>query len=858
MKPTSVIQLFLLTILAFALAGCGGSNDVESLTAKADAAIAEGKLSEAENILRFALREDQKNPELLARIGDIYVQQGRLRDAFQVLSLVKQVNPNDSDSLASLASIELAAGMRDEALADARKALELDPAHKEAPIILAELAGSVEAAAKTKEWLESLPKTAAIHSAIGSLYLKSRNVGAAEENFESAIALDPNSPLGYAGKFQILLSQQKEEEAMATFTKAADVAPYRSGIRIRYAQILQQTEGDEAAKAALDEILENAPDYLPALSQAAELAAKMGDNEKAQEYVDSALQLDPIDPTAMRVNGTLLVLNDKTDEAIEQLEKVLELYPQDIKANYQVALAYLAKRDLGKAKSRLSRVTQLAPGHLESNALLSTLQVQEEDYSGAIITLEKYLEQNPNSIQGYLLLAEVYNRKGDNAAAVSIYKKLEESSSETSQLSYLSGLSYLQGRDSAGARNAFESALSNNPLHLQSVEQLTALDMQERNFDEALARIDQTIAASPDTSVLYTIRAQILQSKGDLDQAKQAFEKSIELDGNNRTARSLYARLLRSQGDVDGAFEQSQAIIESNPEDLGALTTISSIYESRGEFSEAVETYEKMLEIDDSYLPALNNLAYLYSTKFDKMDRAFELGQKARELAPSNPYSADTLGWIVYQRGDYPWALSLLQDSYNKLSTFAEVAYHLGSAHYSLGHRDAGLRLLEEATQSDSDYDGKDLAQKRLSILTIDTSMDDTAAVASVESHLSSNSNDSQAIATLATLHLRAGESSKAKDGFEKALELSPENVFAKLGLAEILSEDASNAARVYAIASEARELDTDTNRARALQGIALSQQGRADSAKTQFEAVDPEKLPASLRERIAGMIEGS
>ncbi len=851
MNPKTLVTLVLFTVCSIALTGCGGSSDVASLIEKAESHVDAGEFAAAEIVLKNALREDQKNPQALALVGEIYTKQGRLRDAFQVLTAVKQLNPNDAASLASLASIELAAGMREEALTDARKALELDPSHNEAPILIAELASDAAGAKQTKEWLDSLAPTASIHAAIGSLELKTQNTEAASKRFEQAIEADPNSAMGFAGRFQILLSQKKQEEAMIAFAKAAEVADARSGIRLRYIQYLQQSQGDEAAKAAYDEVLAVAPDYLPALSQAAELAAKMSDPETSKKLVESALKLDPIDPTAMRVKGTLLVLEEKVDEAITQLEKTLELYPEDVKANYQIALAYLAKRDLGKAQSRLARVVQRVPNHLEANALLSTIQVQEEDFSGAIITLEKFLKASPDSLQGYLLLAEVYNRKGDNEAAVAIYNQLEDAQPENPQLDYLSGVAHLQGQNRSGARTAFESALADNPLHLQSVEQLTALDMGENNFDAALARINQTIEASPDTSVLYTIRAQILQSKGDTAGAIESFEKSIELDANNRTARTLYSRLLRSLGDTDEAFAQSQAILESNPEDIGAMTTIASIHEAGNRFGDAVEAYEKMLTINDSYLPALNNLAYLYSTKFDKPERAFELAQKAREQSPTSPYTADTLGWIVYKRADYPWALSLLQDSYNKLKGNAEVAYHLGSAHYQLGHRESAIRILEESIADDSVYDGKETATDLISILKTDTDSSTASSINLLEDHISNNQNDAQAIATLATLHLRNGESSKAEKEFNTSIELSPENVFAKLGLAEILSEDPSNASRVYTMASEAKKFKSEENRAQALQGLSLSQQGKADLARTQLGAVTIEELPASLRERV-------
>ncbi|MDQ8187871.1 tetratricopeptide repeat protein [Pelagicoccus sp. SDUM812002] len=786
MNPKSIATLFLVGITSILLSGCGGS-DPASLIQKAEDQVELGKFAEAEILLKNVLREDEKNPQALALVGEIYNQQGRIRDAFQVLTAVKQLNPEDANSLATLASIELAVGMREEALVDARAALEIDPGNANAPVILAELSSSPADNAQTKEWLLSLPATASIHAAIGSLELSSGNTAAASKRFEQAIEAAPDSYVGYAGRFQVLLTQKKQEEAMDAFAQAAQAAPPRSGIRVRYVQYLQQSQGDEAAKTELEEILNSAPDYLPALSLAAELAAKTGNIDESRKFTERALRLDPIDQTALRIKGTLLIMEKKVDEAITHLEKALEYYPDDAKTNYQIALAYLAKGASSKAKSSLFRVVERQPGHFEATALLCTILVQEQDLSGAIVTMEDFLKVNPNSLQGYLLLADVYTRKGENEAALAIYKKLEEAQPNNPQLDYLSGLSHLRGQNRSDARSAFESVLSDNPLHFQSVEQLTALDVGERNYEAALDRIDQTIAASPGTSVLHTLRAQILQSKGDTEAALKALDTSIKLDGNNRTARTLYARILLAQGKEDEALTQYRAMLDNNPDDIEARMTIATLYERTKRFSLAAEEYEQILKVNDASIQALNNLAYLYSTAISNPERAFDLAEKARALSPDNPYLADTFGWILFKRGDYTWAKNVLSDSYRKLQGNAEVAYHLGSALYYVGELEAAEKHLRDAAESEQTFDGRDDAVRKVQLLSIDT----TAIEPADSSLLEDASQDGDPVAWVVRAQI---DEAMKKDGealskYQKALKISSDHLTALLGEAQLLAE---------------------------------------------------------------------
>ena len=62
-------------------------------------------------------------------------------------------------------------------------------------------------------------------------------------------------------------------------------------------------------------------------------------------------------------------------------------------------------------------------------------------------------------------------------------------------------------------------------------------------------------------------------------------------------------------------------------------------------------------------VPALNNLACLYSEQLNDLNKAYDLARKAHELQPQEASAGDTLGWVLYKRGDYQQALSILQNS---------------------------------------------------------------------------------------------------------------------------------------------------------------------------------------------------
>jgi len=76
--------------------------------------------------------------------------------------------------------------------------------------------------------------------------------------------------------------------------------------------------------------------------------------------------------------------------------------------------------------------------------------------------------------------------------------------------------------------------------------------------------------------------------------------------------------------------------------------------------------------------------------------------------------SPDTLGWILYKRGDYQGALVLLQESADKLPDNAEVHYHLGMVQYKLKDNDGARKALARALEKGTNFPGIEEARRTI------------------------------------------------------------------------------------------------------------------------------------------------
>jgi cytochrome c-type biogenesis protein CcmH/NrfG len=190
----------------------------------------------------------------------------------------------------------------------------------------------------------------------------------------------------------------------------------------------------------------------------------------------------------------------------------------------------------------------------------------------------------------------------------------------------------------------------------------------------------------------------------------QAVELEPRMTEPYRMLAALYANTKR----YDHALARLGDALKTNPRDGAALMITGVIYEQRGDTAKARDPYEKVLALDPRSPAAANNLGWIYSEYGGDKDRALQLAQLAKEVAPDDPRISDTLGWILYKRGVYQRALALLKESATKLPDNPQVQYHVGMAYAQTGDHANARKALTAAANSGVVFPGKEEARKAL------------------------------------------------------------------------------------------------------------------------------------------------
>lgn len=158
-----------------------------------------GAIREAESVLTSAL-ERHSGPELISALAELHQRQGRSGDAIALLTEAVRKAPDDESLLYALGGAYERVGNFEQAIAQMRLLLKVNPQHAAAmnfiAYSLAEKGRDLEEAERlVKRAIELQPDSGAFLDSLGWVYFRRGDYRRAVEALEQAVALDPDEPL---------------------------------------------------------------------------------------------------------------------------------------------------------------------------------------------------------------------------------------------------------------------------------------------------------------------------------------------------------------------------------------------------------------------------------------------------------------------------------------------------------------------------------------------------------------------------------------------------------------------------------------------------------------------------------------
>lgn len=247
--------------------------------------------------------------------------------------------------------------------------------------------------------------------------------------------------------------------------------------------------------------------------------------------------------------------------------------------------------------------------------------------------------------------------------------------------------------------------------------------------------------------------------------------------------RQLFEQAHEAQqhGQTELAVREYRQLLKGHPEVVAARANLGAALVSLGRFDEAIAEYQTALKQVPGN-PALRlSLAVAYYGKGDYKDAGRELASLNWD-DPNNVRVATLLGNCDVQLGRNQQAVALLTPLEKTNPDNLDLEWALGSALIHVGHTREGLKRIQKvADQAHSVEAYQTAANLYLGLTYFDKAKRDAEAVVRLNPHIS------QAYVVLGMVDDYSGDEKGATEEFQKALQVDPTNLQARLQLGSVL-----------------------------------------------------------------------
>jgi putative PEP-CTERM system TPR-repeat lipoprotein len=708
MRALWTMGTMLTTSIVLLLAGCGRTHNDNQLIAEAQQFMAKGETRSAVIQLKNVLQQTPSNGGARLILGKLYLDSGDVMSAEKELRRALEFGANPGDVMPPLGRSLLLQGQYQKVL-DEVKADEQQPQLQSLRgHALIGLNRGDEARALFEKVLVRHPDNPAALLGLARMAMQDSQYADALGLIDRALARHPDDVDAWRTKGDLLRLQSRNPDALLAYQQVLKLRPTQMQAHVDIASLhIQSGKVDEArkelgiarqvspnnlmllyttalldfqekklvsAQERLQMVLRVAPEHLPSNLLMGAVLRAQGNNTQAEQYLRKFLDTNPGHPYASKLLASVLVSNGAADRALAIVEPLFDSHQQDLEMMSLAGEIYMRLRQFPKAVNYFERASVLAPQATMLHAALAMSHMGMGENSRAIAELERATSLDAKSSRAGVLLVLTQLRAKEYAKALVAVKRLE-SQGDNPMVQNLKGGVLLMSRDRAGARASFEKALALEPLYLPALDNLTQMDLADKQPERDRLRLEKALAKDPKNTDIMTALAnwalkqrQPAMARSWLERAAQ--ERPDALEPSLRLA-NYYSRT----NELPKALVLAEKLMATNASNPEVVALMAGLQARSGNNDASLENLNKLAVLEPNSAEIQLRIAEARNASRDT-EGALQALNKALSLQPDFQLAQVATVRLLLEQKAYPKAMQTVR-GFQKARSDAPLGYKL-------------------------------------------------------------------------------------------------------------------------------------------------------------------------------------
>ncbi|PXF42301.1 General transcriptional corepressor trfA [Gracilariopsis chorda] len=339
--------------------------------------------------------------------------------------------------------------------------------------------------------------------------------------------------------------------------------------------VLQSTMHDrEKALSAFERVLAVNPNNVRAMTQAGAVLAKKECYNEAVIYLQRAIATDPSCGEAWAVLAHCYVMTDELQKAYQAYKSALANLPNPRDPNlwYGIGLLYDRYGSLEHALEAFLAVLSLTPDFERADEVcfcIGIIYKEQQRFDDALQYFNRVVvAANPppplTRADGWYQIGHVYELKRDVSAAMDMYKQ----------------------------------ALTENPKHTKTLQNMGWLEHNHNNNSpKAVQYLRQSADLDPSDGQTWYLLGRVYMAMREFHQAYEAYQQAVYRDARNATFWCSIGVLYYQMNQCRDALDAYTRAIRLNPYVSEVWYDLGTLYESYNQKVDAIDAYREAAKL---------------------------------------------------------------------------------------------------------------------------------------------------------------------------------------------------------------------------------------------------------------------
>lgn len=437
---------------------------------KAQNAITAHDWTTAARLYKELLRGDESNVEYLKQLGSIYVRDGQDEKAIPYYEKIISLQADNTDAMVSLGAIFRRLKRYDDSVAILHKAQEISA---ESPNI---------------------------NYNLGFTYKERGDYDDAIDAFETVISRNPDDVLAHNHLGSIYSAKKEFDKAISAFKRGLQVDQNHPILNYNLAHVYEKIKNYPEAVRSYEIALKTRPGWLDAIRDFSELLIKCQETKQAQELVEQSIKLHPDDVDLLCILGRIYLNQFDYDNATKTFKRAETLKQNDINILLGLSKALEKGMKIEPAMEKILDAVDIEPENLDVCKQYAHVLLSAQRYEKALDLIKKIdAKSNGKDLQILDLYGQYFVCRGDEEAANTYFDKIKKID------------------------------------HHYKDYMINASDryIQTGNYEKAEEMANRFVESRPGLPEGYNLLGTINSARGELNKAKEEYEKGVSLKNPN-------------------------------------------------------------------------------------------------------------------------------------------------------------------------------------------------------------------------------------------------------------------------------------------------------------------------------------